>query len=83
MDRQRAHYQVVIHRAEDVPRMDSGLMASVKKAINLTSSAFVDAYVEVSFVGLKVRNYEQEYNNIFKRLQFIKCIQQGLSINKN
>jgi len=59
MDRQRATYRVIIHRAEDVPRMDTGIVASVKKAMTLTASAFVDAYVKVSFVGHVVMYFIQ------------------------
>ncbi len=51
MERQRAAYRVVLHRAEDLPRMDTGIMASVKKAMMMNKIDFIDAYVRVSFVG--------------------------------
>ena len=53
MERQKAAYRIVIHRAEDIPKMDTGIMASMKKAITM-SAAFVDAYVKISFLGHRV-----------------------------
>ncbi len=55
MERQRAAYRVVVFRAEHLPRMDTGIMASVKKAITMSNTAFVDAFVRISFVGHKVK----------------------------
>ncbi len=56
MERQRAAYRVILHRAEDLPRMDTGVLASVKKAMLLNKTDFIDAYVRVSFVGHTVRS---------------------------
>ena len=51
MERQRAMYQVIIYRGEDLPRTDFGIMASLKKAITTSNVAFIDALVKVTFVG--------------------------------
>lgn len=40
-----------IYKGEGLPRMDTGIMASVKKAITMRNTAFIDAYVRVSFMG--------------------------------
>ena len=56
MNRQRASYQVMIVRAEDLPRTDLGIIASVRKAIGGKPVAFVDAMVKVSFAGHTVRS---------------------------
>ena len=57
LERQRAAYRVIIHRAEELPRMDIGIMASVKKAMLMNKTDFIDAYVRVSFVGHVVRSF--------------------------
>ena len=55
MERQRAIYQFIIYRAEDLPRTNLGLFASVKKAIGGTPEAFIDAMVKIHFAGQVVR----------------------------
>ena len=50
MERQKAAYRVTVYRAEDVPRMDAGVMADMKRVFT-RSNAFVDAFVKVSFLG--------------------------------
>ncbi|XP_013396113.1 otoferlin-like [Lingula anatina] len=49
--RHRASYQVRIYKAEDLPRMKSGLMANVKKAMTGDDRPSVSPYVQVSFAG--------------------------------
>ena len=51
LQRQRALYAVTIYGAEDLPRTDIGLVATVQKAITGKDIAFIDACVKVSFVG--------------------------------
>ena len=53
-ERQRARIVVKIYRAEGLPRMTTGVMASVKKAFTGESKDLVDPYVMVSFAGHKV-----------------------------
>lgn len=53
-NRQRAVYSVCIYRAEDLPQTDMGILASVQKAFTNKEVAFIDAFVQVSFVGLIV-----------------------------
>ena len=55
MQRQRAIYQMIIYRAEDLPRTNLGLFASVKKAIGGSPEAFIDAMVKIHFAGQVVR----------------------------
>jgi len=51
LQRQRALYAVTIYCAEDLPRTDVGIVATVQKAITGKEVAFIDACVRVSFVG--------------------------------
>ncbi|XP_076264991.1 otoferlin-like isoform X1 [Rhynchophorus ferrugineus] len=51
-DRQRAHFIVKIYRADGLPKMNSSLMANVKKAFTGELNDLVDPYVQVSFAGL-------------------------------
>ena len=51
LQRQRAQYAVTIYCAEDLPRTDVGIVATVQKAITGKDVAFIDACVRVSFVG--------------------------------
>jgi len=64
MARQRVIYSVFIYRGEDFPRTDFGIMASLQKALTKKDVAFVDAFVQVSFVGHSVRAYL--YSNVQK-----------------
>ena len=51
LQRQRAVYRIAVFRAEDLPRTDLGLLASVQKAVTNKDIAFIDPYIKVSFVG--------------------------------
>ena len=53
-ERQRARIAVTIHSADGLPRMNSSLMANVKRAITGENSDLVNPYVRVSFAGLTV-----------------------------
>lgn len=53
-DRQKARYTVRIYKAEGLPRMTTGIMANVKKALTGENRDLVDPYVEVQFCGHKV-----------------------------
>ena len=53
-DRQRANFTVKIFRAEGLPKMNTGVMASVKKALTGEGKDLVDPYVQVSFAGHRV-----------------------------
>lgn len=56
MERQRTKFVVKIYRADGLPRMNSSLMANVKKAFTGESKDLVNPYVQVSFAGLSVMN---------------------------
>lgn len=54
IERQRAKFIVKIYRADGLPKMNSGIMANVKKAFTGEIRDLVDPYVQVSFAGLTV-----------------------------
>lgn len=54
IERQRAKFIVKIYRADGLPRMNSSIMANVKKALTGESKDLVSPYVQVSFAGLMV-----------------------------
>lgn len=54
MERQRTKFIVKIYRADGLPRMNSSIMANVKKAFTGESKDLVNPYVQVSFAGLSV-----------------------------
>ena len=72
-ERQRAKIIVRIYKAEGLPKMNTGLMANVKKAFTGEAKDLVDPYVSVSFAGHKVC-----YNNCTK---FVDC-QNKTDLNK-
>lgn len=53
-ERQWARFYVKIYRAEGLPRMNTSLMANVKKAFIGENKDLVDPYVQVFFAGQKV-----------------------------
>lgn len=53
-DRQKANIYVCLYKAEGLPKMATGLMANVKKALTGEAKDLVDPYVLVSFAGHKV-----------------------------
>lgn len=53
-DRQRAKFCINVYRAEGLPKMNTGIMANVKKAFTGESKDLVDPYVNVSFAGHQV-----------------------------
>lgn len=55
IERQRAKFVVKIYRADGLPRMNSSIMANVKRAFTGESKDLVNPYVQVSFAGLSVR----------------------------
>lgn len=54
IERQRAKFVIKIYRADGLPRMNSSLMANVKRAFTGEVKDLVSAYVHVSFAGLSV-----------------------------
>ncbi|XP_046413657.1 otoferlin-like isoform X1 [Neodiprion fabricii] len=52
IERQRARFVVKIYRADGLPKMNSSIMANVKKAFTGEAKDLVDPYVQVSFAGL-------------------------------
>ncbi|XP_042243483.1 otoferlin-like isoform X3 [Homarus americanus] len=54
-ERQRAKFIVRVYRADGLPKINSSLMANVKKAFTGDSRDYVDPYVQVSFAGLSGR----------------------------
>jgi len=72
LQRQRAMYAVTIYCAEDLPRTDLGLVATVQKAITGKDVAFIDACVKVSFVGHIVSSCsERSYGKLFFSRSFV------------
>ncbi|XP_055005471.1 LOW QUALITY PROTEIN: otoferlin [Boleophthalmus pectinirostris] len=59
-ERQWARYYVKIHRAEGLPKMNTKIMANVKKALSGESRDLVDPYVQVQFAGLKGKTSVQK-----------------------
>lgn len=55
-ERQWARYYLKIYRAEGLPRMNTSIMANVKKAFIGENKDLVDPYVQVQFAGQKVSN---------------------------
>lgn len=54
IERQRARFIVKVYRADGLPKMNSSIMANVKKAFTGEVKDLVDPYVQVSFAGLSV-----------------------------
>ncbi|CAL7945462.1 unnamed protein product [Xylocopa violacea] len=52
IERQRAKFIVKVYRADGLPKMNSSIMANVKKAFTGEIKDLVDPYVQVSFAGL-------------------------------
>ncbi|XP_023422086.2 otoferlin isoform X3 [Cavia porcellus] len=59
-ERQWARYYVKIYRAEGLPRMNTSLMANVKKAFIGENKDLVDPYVQVFFAGQKGKTSVQK-----------------------
>lgn len=53
-ERQWARFYVKIYRAEGLPKMNTSIMANVKKAFIGDNKDLVDPYVQVLFAGQKV-----------------------------
>ncbi|XP_069993363.1 otoferlin-like isoform X1 [Penaeus vannamei] len=54
-ERQRAKFIVRVYRADGLPKINSSIMANVKKAFTGDSKDLIDPYVQVSFAGLSGR----------------------------
>lgn len=54
VERQRARFIVKIYRADGLPKMNSSIVANVKKAFTGELEDLVNPYVQVSFAGLTV-----------------------------
>lgn len=54
LERQRAKFVIKIYRADGLPRMNSSIMANVKRAFTGESKDLVSPFVHVSFAGLSV-----------------------------
>lgn len=54
IERQRAKFIVRIYRADGLPRMNSSIMANMKRAFTGETKDLVSPYVQVSFAGLTV-----------------------------
>ncbi|KAK6628981.1 hypothetical protein RUM43_002798 [Polyplax serrata] len=52
VERQRARFIFKIYRADGLPKMNSSIVANVKKALTGEVRDLVDPYVQVSFAGL-------------------------------
>lgn len=53
-ERQWARFYVKVYRAEGLPKMNTSIMANVKKAFIGENKDLVDPYVQVLFAGQKV-----------------------------
>lgn len=54
-ERQWARYYLKIYKAEGLPRMNTSIMANVKKAFIGENKDLVDPYAQVLFAGQKVK----------------------------
>ncbi|XP_066468089.1 otoferlin isoform X3 [Tiliqua scincoides] len=67
-ERQWARFYLKIYRAEGLPRMNTSIMANVKKALIGENKDLVDPYVQVVFAGQKGKtsvqksSYEPQWN---------------------
>ncbi|KAM3932444.1 otoferlin isoform 3-T3 [Leptodactylus fuscus] len=59
-ERQWARFYVKIYRAEGLPRMNTSIMANVKKALIGENKDLVDPYVQVMFAGQKGKTSVQK-----------------------
>ncbi|KAI3367492.1 hypothetical protein L3Q82_026341 [Scortum barcoo] len=59
-ERQWARYYLKIYRAEGLPRMNTSIMANVKKAFIGENKDLVDPYVQVQFAGQKASDRIQK-----------------------
>ncbi|MCJ8736710.1 hypothetical protein PDJAM_G00015680 [Pangasius djambal] len=59
-DRQWARFYVKIYRAEGLPKMNTSIMANVKKAFIGENKDLVDPYVQVQFAGQKGKTSVQK-----------------------
>lgn len=57
IERQRAKFVIKIYRADGLPRMNSSIMANVKRAFTGEAKDLVSPYVQVSFAGLSVSEF--------------------------
>ncbi|XP_061418483.1 otoferlin isoform X4 [Lethenteron reissneri] len=60
VERQWARFYVRIYRAEGLPKMNTSLMANVKKALTGDDKDMVDPYVSISFAGQKGKTSVQK-----------------------
>ncbi|KAF4526880.1 hypothetical protein B566_EDAN013791 [Ephemera danica] len=60
VERQRARFIVRIYRADGLPKMNSSIVANVKKAFTGEMKDLVDPYVQVSFAGLMGVTFEKK-----------------------
>uniref|UniRef100_A0A8C5CER7 Otoferlin a n=1 Tax=Gadus morhua TaxID=8049 RepID=A0A8C5CER7_GADMO len=60
VERQWARFYVKIYRAEGLPKMNTNIMANVKKAFIGESRDLVDPYVQVQFAGQKGKTTVQK-----------------------
>lgn len=75
LERQRAKFVIKIYRADGLPRMNSSIMANVKRAFTGESKDLVSPYVHVSFAGLSVRQMHHLLTQTASILIYIRCDQ--------
>lgn len=73
-ERQWARYYLKIYRAEGLPRMNTSIMANVKKAFIGENKDLVDPYVQVQFAGQKVGKNHTLINHFPLRLAVLNGV---------
>lgn len=63
-ERQWAKFYLKIYRAEGLPKMNTSIMANVKKAFIGENKDLVDPYVQVLFAGQKVGTSLAKFTSI-------------------
>lgn len=89
VERQRAKFIVRIYRADGLPKMNSSIMANVKRAFTGEAKDLVDPYVQVSFAGMTVRSAafcvrrQATLPSLTARVRAFACLQGKTSVRKS
>ncbi|KAL0125715.1 hypothetical protein PUN28_004639 [Cardiocondyla obscurior] len=85
IERQRARFIVKVYRADGLPKMNSSIMANVKKAFTGEVKDLVDPYVQVSFAGLSEEGLSEVQSHLEDSTceKLLKSTLEELSANCN